>query len=100
MLLTYLRRSSAERLPAGVHYLLDSYGRHAADRDDAALAPLDNVEPYDTGEQDGTPQPSSLILTEQISEHPDTRRDDRSAHRPMLALLHGLPPSYFAIFPV
>ena len=85
MLLTSSRRRCTERLPTGVHHLLDSRGRYTAHRRDVALAPLDNVEPDDTGKKDSTPQLPPLVLMEQISEHPEGQRYGRKNHRPILA---------------
>jgi len=63
VLLTSSRRRCTERLPTGVHYLLDSRGRYTADRHDVALAPFDNVEPDDTGKENSTPQLPPLVCS-------------------------------------
>jgi hypothetical protein len=94
VLLTSSRRRCTERLPTGVHYLLDPRGRYTADRRDVAPAPFDNVEPDDTGKENSTPQLPPLVLMEQISEHPDRQRYGGKNHRPMLAPRQRSPATY------
>jgi len=85
VLLTSSRRGGIECLPTGVHDFLDSRDRHTADRSDVVLAPFNNIEPDNAGEEDGAPQLPPLVLSQSFGEELDEYGYGWNNHRPMLA---------------